>query len=230
MRRSLRCLASGASVLAFVVATSIGCDSTEPGQVGGQEKLVAVIGDSYMAGFGVTQADQGMAVKLAEDLDMKLANFAVGGTGYITGGMSGTQSFGVQADSALATGADLYIVEGAVNDWAAIYQNKVADLDTFTAAVGTLFRQLAAGAGDADVVIVGPIWPGGFPDAGILAIRDILQAQAADAGLTFVDPLAEEWVTPDNTAEFIGPDLVHPNEAGHAYIAERIAEAIEGTG
>lgn len=230
MRRSLRCLASGASVLAFVVATSIGCDSTEPAQVGGQEKLVAVIGDSYMAGIGVTQADQGMAVKLAEDLNMKLANFAVGGTGYITGGISGTQTFAVQADSALATGADLYIVEGALNDWVTIYQRQTDDLDGFKRAVRTLYEELAAGAGGADVVVVGPIWPDGNPDAGILAIRDILKEQARDAGLTFIDPLAEEWVTPQNAADYMGPDLIHPNETGHAYIAQRIADAIDGTG
>lgn len=229
MKRPLRSLASGALVLAFVWATTFGCGNDRAAETEGHEPFVAVIGDSYMAGFGVTQADQGMAVKLAEDLDMKLANFAVGGTGYITGGISGTQSFGAQADSALATGADLYIVEGALNDWTAIYQNRVADLNTLTEAVSTLFRHLAAGAGGSDIVIVGPVWPDGKPDAGILAIRDILQEQAREAGLIFIDPLAEEWVTPQNTAEYIGPDLIHPNEAGHAYIAQRIADTIEET-
>ena len=40
----------------------------------------------------------------------------------------------------------------------------------------------------------------------------------------FVDPLAEGWFV--GRPDLIGADGVHPNDAGHAYLAEKIAPLI----
>ena len=55
-------------------------------------------------------------------------------------------------------------------------------------------------------------------------VRDILSGQANDAGATFIDPISEGWFV--GRPDLIGPDGVHPNDAGHAYMAEKIAPLI----
>ena len=50
--------------------------------------------------------------------------------------------------------------------------------------------------------------------------RDAIASAAADAGALFVDPLGEEWLLAG--AELIGTDGVHPNDSGHAYLADLI--------
>ena len=54
--------------------------------------------------------------------------------------------------------------------------------------------------------------------------RDILRDQARQVGATFVDPIAERWFF-DNP-ELIGADGIHPTDAGHAYMADKIAPLI----
>jgi lysophospholipase L1-like esterase len=57
-----------------------------------------------------------------------------------------------------------------------------------------------------------------------LYIRDTLNSQADWAGATFIDPIREGWFV--GRPDLIGPDGVHPNDAGHAYMAEKIAPLI----
>jgi len=58
----------------------------------------------------------------------------------------------------------------------------------------------------------------------VLALRDSLHDQARAMGAVFVDPLAEGWFV--GRPDLIGPDGVHPTDAGHAYLAEKIAPLI----
>ncbi len=58
----------------------------------------------------------------------------------------------------------------------------------------------------------------------ILQIRDALATVARASGATFVDPLAERWFV--DRPDLIAVDGVHPNDAGHAYLAQRIAPLI----
>ena len=44
------------------------------------------------------------------------------------------------------------------------------------------------------------------------------------AGATFVDPIAERWFV--DRPDLIGRDGVHPTDAGHAYMADKIAPLI----
>mgnify|MGYP002623887115 CR=1 FL=1 len=44
------------------------------------------------------------------------------------------------------------------------------------------------------------------------------------AGATFVDPIAEGWFV--GRPELIGADGVHPTDAGHQYLADKIAPLI----
>jgi lysophospholipase L1-like esterase len=221
------------TVLALVcVLGVVGCDSGDgdpsaPDSDPAGRQVVAVIGDSYMAGFGVANANQGMAVVMANRLGMDLVNLAVGSTGYINGGLSQTQSYPVQASSAIAAHPSLYLVEGALNDWAAIYKYGMSDLGAFATAAKELYARLVAEAGADNVIVVGPIWPTDEAPPQIYDIDRVLQRETELAGVDYIDPLAESWITPSNNDQYIGPDGLHPNVLGHQYIARRLADAIE---
>ena len=79
-------------------------------------------------------------------------------------------------------------------------------------------------APDARVLVIGPPWPTATPPQAVLNIRNSLRSQAAAIGATFVDPIAENWFV--GRPDLIGHDGVHPTDAGHAYMAEKIAPLI----
>ena len=58
----------------------------------------------------------------------------------------------------------------------------------------------------------------------MLKIRDSLRDQAAQIGAAFIDPIADGWFV--GRPDLIGQDGVHPNDAGHAYMADKIAPLI----
>ena len=73
-------------------------------------------------------------------------------------------------------------------------------------------------------LVIGPPWPTADPPDAVLRIRDALKYQAGVAGATFIDPIAQGWFV--DRPELIGKDGVHPTDAGHAYMAEKIAPLI----
>lgn len=79
-------------------------------------------------------------------------------------------------------------------------------------------------APSAKLLVIGPPWPTADPPDAVLQVDDVINGQAAAAGATYVDPIAEQWFV-DRPA-LIGPDGVHPNDAGHEYMAEMIAPLI----
>jgi lysophospholipase L1-like esterase len=74
------------------------------------------------------------------------------------------------------------------------------------------------------LLVIGPPWTDSDPPLDVLYIRDILSFEANEAGATFIDPISEGWFV--GRPDLIGPDGVHPNDAGHAYMAEKIAPLI----
>jgi lysophospholipase L1-like esterase len=84
-----------------------------------------------------------------------------------------------------------------------------------------LARQRAPAA---RLLVIGPPWPTADVPGPMLLIRDILGAAAGAAGAMFIDPIAEHWFV--GRPDLIGPDGVHPNDAGHQYMADRIAPLI----
>jgi lysophospholipase L1-like esterase len=78
------------------------------------------------------------------------------------------------------------------------------------------------------LVVLAPIWSNAWPPARCLDLRDHLRQKARSIGAIFVDPLREGWFAGSHH-QLIGPDGLHPTDAGHRYIAQRIMEAIAGT-
>ena len=76
----------------------------------------------------------------------------------------------------------------------------------------------------ARVLVIGPAWPTVDPPSTVLRIRDILAYQAKNVGASFVDPIAQRWFV--GRPDLIGKDGVHPTDAGHVYLADKIAPLI----
>ncbi len=90
-----------------------------------------------------------------------------------------------------------------------------------TSAALDLARRLAPSA---RLLVIGPPWPTADVPPSMLLIRDVLAGAAGAAGATFVDPIGERWFV--ERPDLIGADGVHPNDAGHQYLADKIAPLI----
>ncbi|MDP7704051.1 MULTISPECIES: Rv0518 family GDSL lipase [unclassified Mycobacterium] len=73
-------------------------------------------------------------------------------------------------------------------------------------------------------LVVGPPWPTADVPVPVLVIRDVLAGAAWAAGADFVDPIGDRWFV--DRPDLIGADGVHPNDAGHEYMAEKMAPLI----
>jgi hypothetical protein len=79
-------------------------------------------------------------------------------------------------------------------------------------------------APSARLLVIGPPWPTADVPPDVLQVRDVLYGQARAIGATWIDPIAERWFV--GRPDLIGADGVHPTDAGHAYMAEKIAPLI----
>jgi lysophospholipase L1-like esterase len=185
---------------------------------------VAVIGDSYttgtdMGGLGT----KGWTARAWSDL----ANHRVpitadvgaeGGAGYGTRGNRGGLFEDLTARTVRPDDV-LVVFFGSRND-----QNvDPAQLSILAYGTFQLARRIAPSA---TFLVIGPPWPTADPPAAIVRIRDALQYQAGVAGAKFVDPIAERWFV--KKPELIAADGVHPTDAGHKYMADKIAPLIAG--
>jgi lysophospholipase L1-like esterase len=76
----------------------------------------------------------------------------------------------------------------------------------------------------AKFLVIGPPWPTADVPGSMLQIRDVLNAEARAAGAASVDPIGDHWFV--DRPDLIGVDGVHPNDAGHEYLADKIAPLI----
>lgn len=183
---------------------------------------VTVIGDSYTTG-----SDQGgngpkaWTPQVWRDLTERGIAVtptvaAEGGAGYCTRGNRGNVFEDLTVRAVKPSDA-LVVFFGSRNDMT------VDPTRLSIATYGTLklARQIARSA---KLLVIGPPWPTASPPPEILRIRDVLGYQAELAGATFVDPIAARWFA--GRPELIGEDGVHPTDAGHAYMAGKIAPLI----
>ncbi|MCX2929426.1 SGNH/GDSL hydrolase family protein [Mycobacterium sp. CVI_P3] len=189
---------------------------------GSQFNRVAVIGDSYTTGtdeggLGAKSWTSQAWLLLASQgarIDADVA--AEGGAGY---GIRGNHGSLFEDLTARAVNHDdvLVVFFGSRND-------QPVDLHRYPALVGQTFQIARRVAPTAKFLVIGPPWPTADPPPVVLTLRDDLRAQAKAAGAIFIDPLAEGWFV--GHPELIGADGVHPTDAGHAYLAQKIAPLI----
>jgi lysophospholipase L1-like esterase len=183
---------------------------------------VAVVGDSYTTGTDegglgpkswTARAWQMLAargVRIAADVA------AEGRAGYGVPGDHGSVFEDLTAE-AVKPDDVLVVFFGSRNDQG-VDPELLAEResDTFD-----LARRVAPSA---RFLVIGPPWPTADVPDSMLQIRDVLNAAARAAGAAFVDPIGDRWFV--ERPDLIGADGVHPNDAGHEYLADKIAPLI----
>lgn len=183
---------------------------------------VAVIGDSYTTGGDeggigpkgwTARAWQALA---AQGMPITADVGAEGGAGYGTRGNRGSLFEDLTARTVEPNDA-LVVFFGSRNDQAV----NPAQLSILVYGTFQLARRMAPSA---KFLVIGPPWPTADPPEAVLRIRDVLNYQAGLAGAAFIDPIAAGWFA--GQPGLIGADGVHPTDAGHEYMAEKIAPLI----
>jgi lysophospholipase L1-like esterase len=182
-------------------------------KVAGGTKAV-FLGDSYTTGWnGAGLGSRGWPRIVSRARGWQAVDLAVAGTGFINPGWT-NQPVGSRVTEAIRQRPDVVFIAAGHNDsrWSVAATAAAADK-----VIDRLHRALP----DALLVIVAPIWPSGSPPTRCLALRDHLRRTAASVGAIFIDPLGERWFAGSNQ-RFIGPDGIHPTDAGHRHMAERV--------
>jgi lysophospholipase L1-like esterase len=192
--------------------------TTAPASPAPAEPLIlAVYGDGYAAGNEMGGlGGMGWPALVAQQTGLELALNAVPRAGYASVGGTG-QDFPALLAAAPVPDAAVTVLFGSRND-------ADEDLSEVTANAAQTIATIQRSAPASAVVVVGPVWDDGDVPASALAVRDIVKAAADAADVTFVDPLAEGWFA--QQTGLIAADGISPNDAGHAYLAERIAPAV----
>ena len=193
-----------------------------PAAHGADATRVAVIGDSYTAGSNEggngpkswPQLAWQLLAKQGVQVDADVA--AEGGAGYGQRGNRGSIFEDLTAQAVRHNDA-LVVFFGSRND-------QPVDPQKFTSSAAETLHLARYAAPAAKFLVIGPPWTTASPPPAVLKIRDSLRDQAAQIGAVFIDPIAEGWFV--GHPELIGADGVHPNDAGHAYLAEKIAPLI----
>jgi lysophospholipase L1-like esterase len=183
---------------------------------------VAVVGDSYTNGTDIggigakawtTQVWQALS---AQGVNVSPDVAAEGRAGY---GVRGDQGsiFMDLTNRAVHPDDALVVFFGSRND-------QSVDPMALAALTHDAFARARQLAPSANLLVVGPPWPTPDPPPQILAIRDTLKSQAQWAGASFFDPIMAGWFA--GRPDLIGPDGVHPTDAGHVYMAQRLTPLI----
>jgi lysophospholipase L1-like esterase len=170
-------------------------------------------------------------------------NESRGGTGYITAGSFATLATRLNTD-VIANAPTKLVV------WAG-YNDSGGSQPAIASAAASLYAAIQAGLPDCEVYVIGCWSPTGSPGASLTNTDATLRTAAAAAGFPFISPITGSlydasgalvvtqgaWITgtgrvgattgSGNADVYIGTDAIHPTDAGHSYLARRIAAAIQ---
>ncbi|MGY1740205.1 MULTISPECIES: SGNH/GDSL hydrolase family protein [unclassified Blastococcus] len=180
----------------------------------GDATQVLVIGDADTAGAAGGEGWPAALEELLPDVEMTVA--ATGEAGYVT--TDGDPTLPQLVGDADLEDADVVVLFGSRFDASGI-ADQVDEAARFTLAA------LAERAPDAELVVIGPVWPDDAPPAGVRNNRDVLRLAATEAGVTFVDPIADGWLT--DAPDLVGPDGESLTAAADAYLADRIEPVLQ---
>lgn len=212
----------------FVIASSLvwglvcGVPAPSYHLLGSALNHVAVVSDSYTT--GTKEGGLGPRSWTAEawrtlsraGIRVSADVAAEGRAGYVVRGDHGSV-FADLTDRVVHPDDEVVVFFGSRND-------QGVDLDQYAEATRTTLAAARRMAPTAKLLVIGPPWPtADVPDT-VTKLRDILYSQANAIGAGWVDPLAERWFV--GQPELIGSDGVHPTDAGHAYLADKIAPLI----
>jgi lysophospholipase L1-like esterase len=195
---------------------------------------VMIVGDSYAAGQGADRYSEGYAVTLGRMLgwaDCWSASTAASSTGLVDDALPtfGPYQSRITAD-VIPYAPDLVIVQGSLNDYAYIGQNKIGP--ALTLYVNTLRAALP----DCEVLATSPLFTGA-PPASYTTVRDEMKTAATALNVPFVDlfsPIDPFYGTGNsgapngsgNADHYLSADAIHPTKEGHYVLASVLAGLI----
>ncbi len=172
-------------------------------------------------------------------------NQAIGGTGYVADNNGTSKRLIDRVDGDVTPYAPKRLVV-----WAGVNDQTLSQSSIATAA-GQLYAKLKADDPGTRVYVAGPWSQSGNPTNGLQNTDETIRVAAKTAGLPFFSPITGKvfdatgtlvaqqrpWITgtgsvanptgDGNADVYVGNDGVHPSDAGHAYIARRMALALE---
>ena len=179
--------------------------------------VIAYIGDSYTSGSFMNDGPESLWTSKVEG-DFVPFRLAAGGTGYVSASEGGAPKSFVGQAARVPDDSNIVIFLGSRNDGQ-------VDYETIRTAALKAFSQASANAPSATIVVIGPVWTNATPPTGVVEASRAVGDAARTAGLLFVDPLAEKWFA--EMPGLIGSDGVHPTNAGHLYLAEKIQPLLD---
>jgi acyl-CoA thioesterase-1 len=182
---------------------------------------VVVIGDSLSTGYG-TSPEEAWPELLGEDLQsgqsaVQVITAAANGAGYLAAG-DGGETFMSEVEGSLDESADVVILFGSDNDFG-------ADPPDLRTAISDTLVATQILAPHAARIVVGPLAAFDPSEEDLQVIRGQEQGAALDAGVTFVDPILEQWVSsPDSP--LLGPDGEHPSIEGQEFLYGKLKSIV----
>lgn len=186
------------------------------------DPVVLIFGDSWTWGEAAAPGE-GYAYVVAGITGWTTVVDGIQGSGYLREGKNGL-TFGQRIDLLdPSLDPDLVIVQGSIND-RKLYPEGYHD------AVVAAWDELEALYPEARIVVLGPA-PHILPvEDATIAVDTELARMAAARSWWYISPVAEEWITGADYADIIDTSEIgrnHPSTAGHRYLAEQLAAAIE---
>jgi acyl-CoA thioesterase-1 len=187
---------------------------------------VLILGDSYAAGTGASRPERRWVNLLAAAENWKIANYAQGGTGYLTEIESGGQrACGAArclnyADMLAAAvdanvSPDIVLVSGGRNDLG-------EEPGQVGVAIRSLYVKIRKSFPAATIYAVNPLWDDGNAPNAFPKLRATVTAAVENVRGTLLNigqPLK-------GRSSRVIRDGVHPNDAGHKAIAEAVEKAL----
>lgn len=173
--------------------------------------VAVFIGDSYTYGDDGDDAG-GYVAETAQAMGWQAVNLGQSSTGYTNPGYTaGTDVFAGRVDDVAAADPDVVVVQGSTNDGS-------AGQGSVEAAAADLYSALRAAVPDAQIIVVGPTAAPAATEEQVKQVRTELISATAAAGLPFIDPVAEAWLTDDQYR-----DGLHPTVEAYGIYSERLA-------
>lgn len=204
-------------------------------------KKIAFLGDSITEGYGTSSVDNVYWKVLERNTGANCFGYGIGGTRIARQqkpeSLANDNWFGSRVDSMIPD-ADIVIVFGGINDFctgeALLGTQADRTEDTFCGALHVLMEKLINRYPCATIVFVTPFHcryseesvthnSAGAPRFGNLQMyADAIKEAAVHYAIPVLDMYHAEWMSAglDVVQQKYVPDSVHPNDAGHARIAD----------
>lgn len=193
-----------------------------------QEPQVTWLGDSFAEGTGAANfPSSGFVGQVCAAERWACDDQAEGSTGYVANNAvvqyPDRKPVPGHLQSVIAEKPDMVIIAAGLNDDG----STDTSLAKVSAAAGDTFQQIKKNLPKTRVIVIGPFWPDGNPGPSVLNVRGVIRDQATQAGFSFIDPIAEQWITGTRgvsglALKYTGPDNTHPTQAGHDNIARHL--------